>query len=127
MWKQIALVALGGGAGSVLRYLVSVWSSRYFLPVFPWGTFIVNITGCFIIGVLIGFLSRFGSLENEMRLLLVVGFCGGYTTFSAFSTETLKLLEAGNCILLALYIVASILLGVIAVWGGVGLSKMIIQ
>ena len=65
MWKQIALVALGGGAGSVLRYLVSVCSSRYFLPVFPWGTFIVNITGCFIIGLLIGLLSRFGSLMKS--------------------------------------------------------------
>lgn len=127
MWKQIALVALGGSAGSVLRYLISVWSSRQFPSAFPWGTFIINITGCFIIGLLIGFISRFGSLENEVRLLLVVGFCGGYTTFSTFSAENLRLLETGNYITLSLYIAVSVLLGVIAVWGGNSLSKMILQ
>ncbi len=127
MIKQIALVALGGGVGSVLRYLVSVWFSKQLPGAFPWGTFVVNITGCLLIGFLIGLTVRFGLLENELRLLLIVGFCGGYTTFSAFSVENLKLIETGNYMLFTLYVVTSVLLGLIAVWSGNALSKIIVQ
>jgi len=126
MIKQIALVALGGSAGSVLRYLTSLWVTKQFPNTFPLGTFIVNITGCFIIGFLLG-LSIFQNLQNnELKLLLIVGFCGGYTTFSALSSESLRLLESGNYWTFALYITGSIVLGLMAVWGGNVLAKMAI-
>jgi len=126
MIKQIALVALGGSAGSVLRYLTSLWVTKQFPCTFPVGTFIVNITGCFTIGFLLG-LSIFQNLQNnELKLLLTVGFCGGYTTFSTFSSESLHLLESGNYWTLGLYITGSVIFGLTAVWGGNMLAKMII-
>lgn len=125
MIKQVALVALGGSVGSVLRYLTSLWVVKQFPFTFPLGTFIVNITGCFVMGFLLGLLICHNIQNSELKFLLIVGLCGGYTTFSAFSTESLQLFEAGNYWTLALYISGSILLGLIAVWGGNLLSKMI--
>jgi len=126
MIKQIALVALGGSVGSVLRYLASLWVTKQFPCTFPLGTFIVNVTGCFIIGFLLG-LSIFQNLQNnELKLLLTVGFCGGYTTFSTFSSESLRLLESGNYWTFGLYITGSIVLGLMAVWGGNMLAKVVI-
>jgi len=127
MIKQIALVALGGSAGSVLRYLASLWIMKRFPYPFPLGTFIVNITGCFIIGFLLGLFFFRDTPDNELKLLLIVGFCGGYTTFSSLSSESLQLFEAGNYWTLALYIAGSIAFGLIAVWGGNVLSKAMIQ
>jgi crcB protein len=124
MIRNLLFVALGGGLGSVLRYLTSFWMGKSYSSAFPLGTFIINVLGCFVIGFLIGLSSK-TLLNEELRLLLVVGFCGGYTTFSTFSAENMKLLETGNYLTLTLYIVASVLLGLIAVWGGNTLSKII--
>ena len=125
MIKQFSLVALGGGIGSALRYLISLWIVKRFPCTFPLSAFIVNITGCFIVGFLMGLSINHSIHDNELRLLLVVGFCGGFTTFSAFSSESLQLFEAGNYWTLALYIAGSILLGILGVWGGNVLSKII--
>jgi CrcB protein len=101
----LLLVALGGAAGSALRHLVSVAALAALGPAFPWGTLAVNILGSAAIGVAAG-----AGLEGPARLLLVTGFLGGFTTFSAFSLETGLLLERHPA-LAALYVAASVLLG----------------
>ncbi len=126
MIKEILIVALGGGVGSALRYLTSTWGAKYGLYGFPLGTFSVNIVGCLIAGIVIGLSSKYPLFNGELRLLLMVGFCGGYTTFSAFSAESVKLFEAGSYLILFLYIIASVVLGMVALWCGNLLSKIVL-
>jgi CrcB protein len=123
MIKEILLVGLGGGVGSILRYLGTVYSNKLFHTFFPVGTFFVNILGCFLIGLLIGLIEHQQVLSVNHRLLLVTGFCGGFTTFSAFSAESLALFESGNIIGGGLYITVSVSVGLLAVWLGVLLLK----
>jgi CrcB protein len=104
----LALVALGGAAGAVARYLVSVVALAWLGPGFPWGTLAVNVAGSAAIGLAAG-----AGLEGSARLLVVTGFLGGFTTFSAFSLETGLLFERHPA-LAALYVVASVLLGLAA-------------
>ncbi|MDR1056389.1 MAG: fluoride efflux transporter CrcB [Prevotellaceae bacterium] len=122
--KQILLVGLGGGVGSILRYLTSFFIFKKYSTAFPWGTFVVNILGCLIIGFLIGLSEKSDILDKDLRLLLVTGFCGGYTTFSAFSAENFQLFETGNYILLTTYIAASVIIGILATWSGYILAKI---
>lgn len=118
MVKELLFVGLGGGLGSILRYLTTTFIQKYAQTLFPLATFFVNIAGCFLVGILWGLFEKYALLNNELRLLLVVGFCGGYTTFSAFSAESLALFESGNYLILCGYIVASIVMGLSAVWLG---------
>lgn len=115
MIRNLLLVALGGGVGSVLRYLLSGMNAS-----FPWGTFAVNILGSLIIGLLVGLVSK-GVLSAEMKLLLVTGFCGGFTTFSTFANESLGMMKTGDVLMMALYVGASVALGILAVWLGMKL------
>jgi CrcB protein len=121
MIKQLILVGLGGGIGSIMRFLVSR------IPLaqssFPWATFIVNIAGCLMIGLLIGLSVKHQFLDAHMKLLLVTGFCGGFTTFSTFSAENVHLYQAGNYFMLALYVLLSVIIGLAAVLLGLALSK----
>ena len=103
-------VFLGGGAGSVLRYLVGLWIGS---AAFPWATFAVNAVGSFAIGLLGGWASRFGWGET-LRLSLTVGLCGGFTTFSTFSKESLALAEAGRWCAFAAYAIGSVAIGIAA-------------
>lgn len=122
MIKDLLLVGVGGGVGSMLRYLTSHLSARFISS--EWalvGTFIVNVVGCFIIGLLTGWLLFNMSKSQQLPLLLVTGFCGGYTTFSAFAFENVQLLQSGHIIYSVLYITASISVGLFAVWGGIKL------
>ena len=93
---NIALVAAGGAIGSVFRYLVGVWSVRLAGANFPWGTLAVNVAGSFMIGFLVELVARRLNASMEMRLFLVTGVLGGFTTFSSFSGESLALLQAGR-------------------------------
>lgn len=106
------LIFIGGGLGSTLRYLIS-----QLVPSqggFPLGTFVCNILGCFLIGLFNGLVAKMG-LSNEVRLMLTVGLCGGFTTFSTFSKEGLTMIGAGEYGMYTLYTLLSILLGLVAV------------
>lgn len=121
MIRNLLLVALGGAGGSVLRYLLSNINTS-----FPWGTFAVNVLGSFLIGLLVGLMSK-GVLSPEMKLLFVTGFCGGFTTFSTFANESFSMMKAGDVLLTALYVGASVIIGILAVWGGMTLSNISIR
>ncbi|MFT3794199.1 fluoride efflux transporter CrcB [Flavobacterium sp.] len=123
MLKTITLVAIGGAIGSVLRYLTSVVTQKYVSSVFPWATLITNIIGCFLIGLLMGWLSKNQMEDSNLKWLLVTGFCGGYTTFSAFGFENISLLQNHHSAMAFGYIALSIIAGLLAVWGGLFLVK----
>jgi len=108
----ILSVAAGGALGAVARYLVMVQAGHLFGLNFPFGTFVVNILGSFMLGALIEILSTVWSIGGELRAMLVVGFLGSFTTFSAFSLDTLTLLERGQTGLALGYASVSALLGV---------------
>ena len=122
MIKDLLLVGLGGGIGSMLRFLTSRLSARYISSEWAMvGTFIANIVGCFIIGLVAGWLLFNVEKSQTLPLLLVTGFCGGYTTFSAFAFENVQLLQSGHTLFSVLYIILSIGVGLLAVWGGLKL------
>ena len=122
MMKELLLVGFGGGIGSILRYMTSVLTARYYHSSFPLATFIINTLGCFIIGLLLGY---FGENEgnSHLKLLFVTGFCGGYTTFSTFAAENIALLQEQNYLTLIAYTLSSVLTGFLAVGLGFLLSK----
>lgn len=123
MFKTFLIVFLGGGIGSAFRYLISVITEKYAPTLFPWATFFVNIIGCFIIGILFGMVTKEHLSHPHLKLLFITGFCGGFTTFSAFALENIKLFQSGNSLLALLYIALSVLLGVLAVWTGMMIMK----
>lgn len=124
MLKNILLVALGGAAGSVARYLLSKAVQDTAASAFPWGTMAVNVSGCLLIGLLYGLAAGDGArLGADLKLMLTVGFCGGFTTFSTFANESLTLAKAGDAVLSAVYIGSSVALGMLAVMAGAQLAK----
>ncbi|ANL40727.1 MULTISPECIES: fluoride efflux transporter CrcB [Rhizobium] len=120
---QAFLVALGGAIGSVLRYYVGQWALRLMGPAFPWGTLAVNVVGCFVIGVFAELIARRFNASMELRLLLITGFLGGFTTFSAFSLDAISLFERGEAITGGIYIAASVGLSMAAVISGLAVMR----
>jgi CrcB protein len=118
MIKLILIAGTGGFVGTVSRFLVSRYFQNLFLSSFPFGTFIVNVTGCLLIGIFYGLSSRGNILTPEWRMFLTVGFCGGFTTFSTFASENIALLKDGNFIYFALYTGLSVFLGLMATYAG---------
>ncbi len=121
---NVLLVFLGGGAGAGLRYLSVLWISRLFGAGFPAGTMVVNVAGSFAMGLLVGYLARRAEGVGEgMRLLLATGFLGGFTTFSAYSLDFAALWERQAVIAALSYAVASVILSLFAVFGGLWLAR----
>lgn len=123
MIKLILLVGAGGFAGSIARFLSQQLILRYYPSSFPWGTLIVNIVGCFLIGVVYAFSTKGNLLSPEIRLLLATGFCGGFTTFSSFAYDNISLLREGELFYTFLYIAASVTIGLLAAYAGIFIVK----
>jgi fluoride exporter len=125
LFKNILWVGAGGGIGSILRYLCQKWFAEKVQHPFPWGTFIVNISGCLLIGILYTLSERSTLLSPQTRLLLITGLCGGFTTFSAFAFENMSLLRSGDMFYFFLYAIGTVILGIAAVFGGVFFMKLL--
>jgi fluoride exporter len=123
----VLAVALGGALGSVARWWVQLAATAAFGPTFPWGTLLANVSGCLLIGALAGWYGPHGPLlaSDAARNFLLVGFCGGYTTFSAFGLQTVELLQAGHAGQAAANVVASLVLCLLATWGGLALAAAV--
>ena len=113
MFKNIALVGMGGALGSILRYGVSTVINNKFLSTFPLGTLCVNITGCFLIGIIYA-LAEGNKISPEWRFFLATGICGGFTTFSTFSLESFSLIRNGQLLYVCVYAGSSVVLGLLA-------------
>ncbi len=118
MVKSMAIVGMGGFLGAIARYLVSGYLQQNVTSVFPWGTFVVNITGCLLIGLVYGLSERGEVLSPEIRLFLTVGICGGFTTFSTLSNDALMLIRQQEWFRFALYTSLSLFAGLVAVYFG---------
>jgi len=122
--KNFLLVFLGGGLGSGLRFLISNSLNQY-EKILPFGTFFVNVIGCFFIGLILGYAQKENTISANQTLLLATGFCGGFTTFSAFANENLELIKNGQIFNFSVYTTGSILIGILAVFIGLYLTKNI--
>ena len=120
--KSFLLVFLGGGLGSGLWYLVTITMNQY-SKVLPFGTFTVNMLGCLLIGLILGYAQRENTLTSNQTLLLATGFCGGFTTFSAFANENLELIKNGELFNFSVYTIGSVLIGILAVFIGFYLTN----
>lgn len=123
--KELLLIGLGGFIGSIGRYWVSKLNLSWHLLEIPMGTLTVNIVGSFIIGFLVGISAKSDLISSDLRLFLMVGFCGGFTTFSSFTNESMMLIQNGQLLTVLLYTAASIFLGLIAVYLGYSLTNLL--
>lgn len=123
MFKTLLLIGSGSFIGGILRYLVSKYVQNSLLVAFPYGTLVVNITGCLLIGLIYGLSERGNIISSDWKIFLTVGICGGFTTFSTFANESLFLLKEGNIIQFALYAGLSVFLGVAAAGLGYIITK----
>ncbi len=120
--KWVALLA-GGGIGASLRYALSIWVDQRLVASFPWGTLLVNFVGSFLIGLLVSGLDQRGLTSPALRLFLITGVLGAFTTFSTFSLETVRLIDAGRLSLAAANMAGSVLVCLLAAIAGIALAR----
>lgn len=125
MFKTAFIVGCGGFLGTVTRYISSQLLHKYFLTNFPIGTLIVNLVGCFLIGVFFGLFEKGDLISSNTRLFLTVGFCGGFTTFSAFSNDSMNLIDEREFANLIIYTSTSVFAGLIMTYLGKNLVNYI--
>ena len=118
-------MGIGGFIGTVSRYYSQIFISKVIPSTLPYGTFAINVLGCFLIGVIYAFSERGNILSPEWRLFLATGICGGFTTFSTFSFESINLIRGGEFFALSAYVIGSVVLGFAATWLGMLLIKSI--
>ena len=111
-------MGFGGAIGSIMRYAGQKYFQQLLPYACPFGTFMVNVIGCFLIGILYGIASRFGSFSAEFRLLMMTGFCGGFTTFSAFTLEGMQLLNQGRFVIFLRYFALMVSRGLMGTLAG---------
>jgi CrcB protein len=125
MIKNFLLIGIGGGIGSIARYLCQKWFNENYPHPFPWGTFTVNLAGCFLIGIIYAASEKAAVLSPQTRLFLITGFCGGFTTFSTFAFENMNLLRSGDGVYFLIYTITSVVLGIAAVFSGIAIMKLL--
>lgn len=123
MLKAIIFVFLGGGLGSIFRFIIQSFTPKLLSTSFPIATFSINVIGSLLIGLFIGYLSKNGLDNSNWKLLLVTGFCGGFTTFSSFSQENIQLIRDGQITLAFTYCILSIIVGISATALGYSIAK----
>lgn len=122
--QMILSIAAGGALGAVARHFVTKASLAWFGPAFPWGTLAVNVVGCFLMGILIGWMARDGVVSQELRAFLTVGFLGALTTFSSFSLDAITLFDRGAVFHAAAYVAASVVLALGALVLGLAIMRI---
>ncbi|CAN5223728.1 fluoride efflux transporter CrcB [soil metagenome] len=122
--KFIVAVGIGSLIGGISRYLLTQYVQEKFFSSFPYGTFTVNVLGCLLIGIVFGFAER-DTLGTVWKLFLITGILGGFTTFSSFSNETVFLLRNGKAMVALLNVLGSVVLGVLATFAGLYISKLL--
>ena len=118
MYKLLLIIGSGSFLGGIARFLTSRYIQNQIFSSFPLGTLVVNLTGCFLIGVIYGLSERGNLINAELRMFLTVGFCGGFTTFSTFSNENMAMLRDGNFFYFAIYASCSMFFGLLATYLG---------
>ena len=123
--KLVLAIAAGGAIGAVGRHYVGVYALKWLGTAFPYGTLVVNVVGSFLMGVLVASMTVKWNVGNELRAFLTVGLLGGFTTFSAFSSDFATLIERGETVLAAGYVIASVALALAGMFAGMSLMRLL--